>query len=76
MEPGTTPSVDAVEVLLRAAAPIDAAGAAVRAASLHAGLGPDRATRLRATVEELLREARERECVDGAADRSAPSPVP
>lgn len=68
MEPGTTPSVDAVEVLLRAAAPIDAAGAAVRAASLHAGLGPDRATRLRATVEELLREARERECVDGAAD--------
>jgi RimJ/RimL family protein N-acetyltransferase len=59
---------DAVEVLLGASAPVDAAGAAVRAAALHAGLGPDRATRLRVTIEELLREARARESVGGAAD--------
>jgi hypothetical protein len=68
MEPRIAPPADAVEVLLRAAAPIDAAGAAIRAASLHAGLGADRATRLRVTVEELLREARARESVGGAAD--------
>lgn len=68
MPPSAAPSGDAVEVVLRAAAPVDAAGAAVRAAALHAGLQPDRATRLRATVEELLREARDRESVDGSGD--------
>jgi RimJ/RimL family protein N-acetyltransferase len=58
---------DVIEVVLAAQAALDAGGAAVRAAALHAGLGADRATRLRATVEELLREAVDRESVDGAA---------
>jgi RimJ/RimL family protein N-acetyltransferase len=57
---------DVIEVVLGAQAALDAGGAAVRSAALHAGLGADRATRLRATVEELLREAVARECVDGA----------
>jgi hypothetical protein len=65
MEPGTTPSVDAVEVLLRAAAPIDAAGAAVRAASLHAGLGPDRPRGCRVTSRSSCPGA-SCECVGGA----------
>lgn len=66
--PSPTASDDTVELLLGAEAPVDAAGAVARAAALHAGLGPDRATRLRAIVEELLREARSRECVGGAAE--------
>ena len=57
-----------LQVLLRPGAPVDAAGAAVHAAALHAGLGADRSTRVRATVEELLGEARAREFVDGAGD--------
>lgn len=67
-DPGDDGAAGLVEVRLAPDAPLDAAGAAVRAAALHAGIGPDRATRLRVTIEELLREARARECVDGAGE--------
>ncbi len=40
----------------------------MHSAALQAGLGPDRSTRLRATVEELLGEARQREFVGDAGD--------
>lgn len=63
---GTDTRADHLELVLGADAALDAGGAAVRAAALHAGLGADRATRLRVTVEELLREASAREGVDGA----------
>lgn len=55
-----------VEVRLGGGAAGDAAGGAVRALALQAGVGGERATRLRAVVEELLVEAAARECVGGA----------
>ncbi len=67
---GTSPGLDdnSLQVLLRPGAPVDAAGAAVHAAASYAGLGADRSTRVRATVEELLGEACAREFVDGTGD--------
>lgn len=56
-------SAHELELVLRAEAPTDAAGSVVRSMALHLGLPGERATRLRAVVEELVREARERECV-------------
>lgn len=58
----------ALELQLTATAPGDAAGAAVRSAALHAGVSAAAATRLRAVVEELVREARRREPVSGEHD--------
>lgn len=57
-----------LELTLRADAPTAAAGAAVHAVSITAGLSPERATRLRALVEQMVAESRSRECVDGAGD--------
>jgi len=68
MRVDASPGEAALRVLLGPDAPIDAGGAAVYSAALQAGLGADRSTRVRATVEELLGEARHRECVDGAGD--------
>lgn len=47
---------------------LEAAGAAVRAVATSHGLDPDRATRLRVVVEELVREARDRERVGEGDD--------
>jgi N-acetylglutamate synthase-like GNAT family acetyltransferase/anti-sigma regulatory factor (Ser/Thr protein kinase) len=57
-----------LELVLRPEAPADAAGAVVRSMSLHLGLPAERATRMRAVVEELVREARGRECVGDHAE--------
>ena len=48
--------------------PVESASAAVRACAVGNGLGAERATRLQVVVDELLREAKEREKVgdDGA----------
>ena len=46
-------------------APIESVGAAVRSCALGNGLNAERATRLQVVVEELVREARHREMVDG-----------
>lgn len=56
----------AVELRLRPKAPATVAGAALRAVGEAAGVGPERATRLRVLVEQLVTEARGRECA--AAD--------
>ena len=64
---GTTRSHD-LELVLRADAPADAAGSVVRSMGLHLGLPAERATRVRAVVEELVREARDRECVGDDAE--------
>ncbi len=62
---GSPPARPDLEMVLGAEAPADAGGAAVRSIAVHSGLRADRATRLRAMVEELLREAREREFANG-----------
>ena len=49
-------------------APLEAVGAAVRGCSMGNGLDAERATRLQVVVEELCREARLREEVDGDGD--------
>ena len=64
---GTTRPHD-LELVLRAEAPADAAGSVVRSMGLHLGLPAERATRVRAVVEELVREARDRECVGDDAE--------
>ena len=68
----TGPHVDAdvpdLEVTLRPDAPPAAAGAAVQAVALGVGLPAERATRLRALVEQLVSESRSRECVGGSED--------
>ena len=68
----TSPAADPgaaheLELRLGPDAPSDAAGSVVRSMALHVGLPAERATRLRSVIEELVREAREREFV-GAAD--------
>ena len=64
---GTSRSHD-LELVLRADAPADAAGSVVRSMGLHLGLPAERATRVRTVVEELVREARDRECVGDDAE--------
>ena len=49
-------------------APLEAVGAAVRGCAMGNGLDAERATRLQVVVEELCREARLREEVDGDGD--------
>jgi len=63
--PRTAPGL---ELVLREDAPADAAGSVVRSMALHAGLPAERATRLRTVIEELVREARDREGVPGAGE--------
>ena len=48
-----------------ATAPLEAVGAAVRGCAMGNGLSAERATRLQVVVEELCREARIREEVNG-----------
>ena len=57
-----------LRVTLAESEPLESASAAVRACAVGNGLLAERATRLQVVVEELLREAREREKVgdDGA----------
>ncbi|MHB1139869.1 MAG: GNAT family N-acetyltransferase [Microthrixaceae bacterium] len=62
------PSSHELELVLRAEAPADAAGSVVRSMALHLGLPAERATRVRAVVEELVRESRSRECVGDDAE--------
>jgi len=50
-----------LRILLTDAAPLESAGAAVRACALSKGFEADRATRLQVVVEELIRECRMRE---------------
>ncbi|MFZ4517094.1 MAG: GNAT family N-acetyltransferase [Microthrixaceae bacterium] len=57
-----------LELVLRADAPAAAAGAAIRAVALSSGITSERATRLRALVEQLVLESRSREAVGGADD--------
>lgn len=62
----TTPGVAAsseLRILLTDAAPLESAGAAVRACALSKGFEAERATRLQVVVEELIRECRMREAV-------------
>lgn len=57
-----------LELRLGPEAPASAAGAAVRAVALESGVTSERATRLRALVEQLVVESRSREAVGGAED--------
>ena len=50
-----------LQIVLADAAPLESAGAAVRACALGNGFEAERATRLQVVVEELIREARLRE---------------
>ena len=50
-----------LRILLTDAAPLESAGAAVRACALSKGFEAERATRLQVVVEELIRECRVRE---------------
>ena len=57
-----------LELTLHAHAPASAAGTAVGAVALNAGISSMRATRLQALIEQIVFEIRARECVDGAED--------
>lgn len=57
-----------LELTLHAHAPASAAGAAVGAVALNAGMSSMRATRLQALIEQIVLEIRAREFVDGAED--------
>lgn len=50
-----------LQILLTDVAPLESAGAAVRACALSKGFEAERATRLQVVVEELIRECRMRE---------------
>ena len=52
-----------LHITLSDAAPLESAGAAVRACALSKGFMAERATRLQVVVEELIRECRKREAV-------------
>jgi hypothetical protein len=52
-----------LHIMLTDAAPLESAGAAVRACALSKGFMAERATRLQVVVEELIRECRKREAV-------------
>jgi hypothetical protein len=59
-----TPGIAAapeLQIVLTDAAPLESAGAAVRACALGNGFEAERATRLQVVVEELIRESRMRE---------------
>ncbi|MCD9624861.1 GNAT family N-acetyltransferase [Rhabdothermincola salaria] len=58
-----------LEMRLHDDVPAEATGAAVRAVATAYGVSPERATRLRVVVEELVREARQRERFAGAEDQ-------
>lgn len=68
MPPSSDTADHELELVLRPGAPSDAAGSVVRSMALHVGLPAERATRVRTVVEELVREARERECVGDDAE--------
>ena len=55
-----------VHIVLTDAAPLESAGAAVRACALGNGFEAERATRLQVVVEELIRECRMREAVSSS----------
>ena len=57
-----------MELVLGPEAPASAAGAAVRAVALASGVTSERATRLRALLEQLVVESRSREAVGGAEE--------
>jgi hypothetical protein len=57
-----------LELTLHAHAPASAAGTAVGAVALNAGMSSVRATRLQALIEQIVLEIRARECVNGAED--------
>jgi anti-sigma regulatory factor (Ser/Thr protein kinase) len=60
-EPSSSHAEPVLELRLRSDAPATAAGAALRAAAEAVGVGPDRSSRLRVLVEQLVTEARARE---------------
>lgn len=66
--PTSDHSDPAIEVRLRPSAPAASAGAALRAAAESVGIGAERSTRLRVLVEQLVEEARERECAASDED--------
>ncbi len=61
MSPAVAPAE--LRILMTDAAPLESAGAAVRACALSKGFEAERATRLQVVVEELIRECRLREAV-------------
>jgi hypothetical protein len=57
-----------LQLLVRDEVPAEVPGAAVRALAVAFGIHPERATKLRVVIEELVREARARECFDEGDD--------
>ena len=64
----TTSTLPELRLTLAPTAPLEAAGAAARACAVSNGINGEQATRMQILVEELIREARLREVVNGQHD--------